>query len=886
MSWLDGLRHRVRTVLHPVAFEAELYEEMRAHQQMDAERADGTAARNRFGNETWYREETRRMTWLGMLDTWRQDAGYATRGIVRAPGVTAVVVVTLALGIGVNAAVFALLDRIYLRTPGGVSTANEVRRVWVQHVNTSDGVPFAVQGLNYPMVRVVQDAIGRSDDVAVYTGVGEARLGPEAGAPTARRVYASSNLFTLLGVSLLRGRFYTAAEDVLGAGAKVAVISERFWRRHFGSDPDVLGRTLTLGTETFTVIGVTERAFTGLELQPADVWLPLGTYSILVPGPGPWWESTNMYALHSVLRVPTAAAATAFEERATAQMRNFNRMRDASDADTLMRVYAGSIIEARGPGVMSHEIKIAARLGGVSAIVLLIACANVIHMLLVRALQRSRETAVRLALGISRWRMMRLVWLETLLLAVLAGGAALLAAWWGGTVLRTLLLPDIEWTTPAFDTRVALFTMVITLLAGTVAAIVPAIQSGRATLMSAMRGGARGGMRQRSHIRSGLVIVQAALSVVLLIGATLFVRSLRNVQTLDIGYDPPGIIFGKLTFGTGDAPSRAVLAAELQDIEQRLEQRRGIEAVARATMRPMSGFTFINFFVGNDSMAGLGSATPTMIGVSPDYFRAAGLRITKGNGFSSGEASEIVVNEAMARRVWRDREPLGKCVRFESRNGACYRVVGVVENAARSELIEEERAAQYYLPLGNMPTPFYHGTVILVRADPRAADLARAALQSELARAFPRALSETTPMMEYIEPLYRPWRLGASLFTAFGVLALLVAIVGIYTTVSYTVTQRTHEFGVRMTLGARVTNVLLLVLAEGLRTVVLGVLAGIVLAIAAGRLIAALLHGVEPHDPITLAIVTCILLVVASVAAMLPAWRAARLNPVTTLRGD
>src|SRR5688572_8027813 len=302
MSWLDGLRHRVRTILHPGAFEAELFEEMRAHQEMDAEAHDGPSrARRRFGNETWYREETRRMTWLGRLDTWKQDASHAWRSITRTPGVTAVIVVTLALGIGVNAAMFTLLDRLYLRAPDNVVEPSAVRRVWIEHFSTYDGTPFTSQVMHYGMFRVVRDAFGDASRMAVYHVPTEARLSREAGAPTARLAHASANFFTVLGITPARGRFYTGEEDQLGAGAGVVVLSDAFWRRHFGGDSEIVGKTMSLGAQTFTIIGVTAPGFTGVDLQPVDLWAPLG--AMQSRNNEPWWESTRTYSLRAVVRV-------------------------------------------------------------------------------------------------------------------------------------------------------------------------------------------------------------------------------------------------------------------------------------------------------------------------------------------------------------------------------------------------------------------------------------------------------------------------------------------------------------------------------------------------------------------------------------------------------
>jgi predicted permease len=484
----------------------------------------------------------------------------------------------------------------------------------------------------------------------------------------------------------------------------------------------------------------------------------------------------------------------------------------------------------------------------------------------------------------------RLLTSETLVLAAIAGAAALLAAAWGGSLLRSVLLPEIDWADSIIDWRVIGFTAVVTLIAGLVAGLVPAIQSVLPDLTRALKSGGRHGDRHRSRLRGSLVVTQAALSVILLVGATLFVRSLQNVQSLDIGFDAGQLLFGSVEFPDGESPPRAVVAAAVRDIAQRLESRPGVDAVARGTLAPMRGFSFTTFYSGADSTGSFAHNMPTMMGVSPSFFRAAGIRMLEGSGFSGGDAEgalpEVVVNEAMAELLGPGRAALGQCMRFGSRDSSCYIVSGVVENTRRDRVIEESPAPQYYLPLGNFPLSGWTGTVLIVRAGPSARTAAAAELRNALRQAFPTAEPTVTPMTENLEPEYRPWRLGATLFTAFGVLALVVTLIGVFSTVSYDVSQRTHEFGVRVALGARLRDVLTQVVGEGTRTIAIGIVLGIALAIAAGRLIGALLYGIEPHDPFVLAGVSSALLIVAAVATLVPAWRAARADPVIALRAD
>ncbi|HUF51431.1 MAG TPA: ADOP family duplicated permease [Longimicrobiales bacterium] len=894
MSWLDGVKHRVRTLFQSHSYEHDIDEEMRFHIELDAmHQKDAYRARRRFGNRTYYKEETRRMTWLGSLDVFQQDASYAWRAIARTPGFTVLVVLTLALGIGLNAAMFTLLDRLYLRAPGGISDPSTLRRVWVEHFLPKSVPPYTMQAINYSMYQTIAEAAGNPEQVALFTPSHALPQGPTRSSPKLRGVFTSANYFPVLGARPSLGRFYTADEARLGNGAQVAVVSHHFWRTRLDADTTALGEPMQIGTNSYTVIGVAQPSFTGVDLQAADVWLPLASLPSRRWATDRWWESPTAYPVHAIVRLQPGADVRGFEQRATVAIRRLNRERLTALPDTQANLRTASIVEVRGPGKPRQELVISSRLGGVAIIVLLIACANVVNLLLARAMRRRREIAVRLALGISRWRLVRVLTTETVLLALIAAAAAVLAAWWGGNLLRLLLLPDIEWIESTLDWRVVSFTLTVALLAGLIAGIIPALQCSNPQLARALKAGSRDGMTRRSHLRGALVVTQAALSVMLLAGAALFVRSLHNVQRIDIGYDANQLVFGEVYFEEGQAPPAAVVGATMYEIAERLRSRPGIENVARAWYLPMRGTSFIPFYSGADSSdysTENSPVRPVMSAVSPTFFQAAGIRVLRGTTFSGedtdGAPAQVVVNEAMAQLLWPGREALGQCMRFVKRDNPCYIVVGVVETTRRIRLIEKEAAPQYYLPLGNMPIENRHGKTIVVRASTDASGAATAELRSALRREFPTAEVAVNPMTEILEPQYRPWKLGAILFTTFGLLALLVAMVGIYSTVSYSVSQRMHEFGVRVALGARVSDVLRLVVGEGLRTVALGVGLGVTFALATGKLIAALLYGIEPANSWVMLGVSVTLLVVAAVAALLPAWRAARVDPVASLQAE
>jgi predicted permease len=862
---------------------------MRYHLELEAMHSgDEKEAALRFGNRTFYREEVRAVTWYGRFDRLRQDGRYAWRALICNPGFTVMTVLTLALGVGVNAAAFAVLDLVYFSTPAAVGNPHELRRVYLQHFNTGNDIPFIADNLNYPLYREIAEAHGDSSNIALFSTDNALRMGRSPRDPRLRGVYANAQYFDVLDVDVAMGRTFNAGESRIGAGVPVATISHRFWQRQFSSDSAVIGKTMLVGSVPHTIIGVLEKGFNGTEGQAADVWVPLSSYPQQPWMSEPWWESLNMYSLNAIYRTRGGNAERQFELAATQRVRALALRGKRPGKDTLMNVLAGSLNPALGPAAPGMEQRISSRLSGVAVIVLLIACANVINLLLARATRRRHEIALRLALGITRARLIRMLTTEAVLLAAIAIIPALLLAWWGSTVLRSLLMPDIQWITSAFNWRVALFGAGIALAAGLIAGIVPALRASRPSLGNDLKENARTSTAERSRLRRTLIVGQAALSVVLLAGSALFVQSLRNVQSLDIGYDSSRLVFGSVEFAEGERPARAVLNAAMADIATRLQSRPGVARVARTSMTPMQGFSFIEFYTDADSTGSLGRESPTSMAVTPSFFGTVGMRIVRGTTFTGGDGSaapaEVIVNEAAASRLWPGKDAVGQCMRFGTRANGCRIVVGVVENARRTSVIENEAALQLYHPLGDSAL-LSSGASIVVRTagDPT---LAVAELRASLAQSFPMAAPTVSTMAEVLEPEYRPWRLGASLFSAFGALAFVVALVGIYSTVSYTVAQRTHEFGVRIALGARLADVLRLVVGEGLRTVLLGVVTGVVLALAAGRLIASMLFGIGANDVWTLISVSVALLASAAAAAIIPAWRAARVNPVTALRAE
>jgi predicted permease len=809
-----------------------------------------------------------------------QDVRYVARSLRRAPAVSITIVLTLALGIGANAAMFSLLDVIYLRPPAGVSHPEQLLRVW-REAAFGTHREFT-QTVDYRGYAAISRAVGSSADVTYYGTPNRLKTARGENAATVGVVSAPAEYFRIVGLEPAIGRFYDSDEAALASASDVAVISYDYWQRVFGGRADVIGKKLLLGVDPFTIVGVGPKGFRGLDLIAADVWAP--------PGPLvrsrrattlPWWQDPNVNGFATIVRLHPGAPVVAMTDRITSALRGPDVM---YYQDTLAIARLGPLSAARGAGKLPSETVVASRIAVVAIIVLLVACANVVNLLLARAMSRRREIAVRLALGISRGRLVRLLMIEGVMLALIAAVAAVVAANWAAGGLRAMLMPGVEWAAPLLHWRVLAFALAISLAAGVLAGLAPALQSSRADVNEALKL-ARGGGRPSRRLRSTLVAAQAALSALLLIGAVLFIRSLLNVQSRDVGYSIDRLVFAGVQYDQRDSIRDATLPARLRALEPRIAAIAGVERVAFASIRPKYGFGITSIYPDADTIAhrkpeGFFSA------VTPGFFAASGMRFLAGNTFAAGSGgpATAVVNEAFANALWPGESAIGHCVRFTPA-GTCLPIIGVVQTAINMQ-ITEKPSPYLYVSLDNPGRRTVPARSIVVRADPGRRAAIQQTLHEMLRGEFAGADVEITRMEDVMQPEYRPWALGAKLFTLLGVLALIVAAVGIYSTVSYGVSQRTHEFGVRLALGAARTNVLWLVVGEGVRTVLVGIVLGGVLALVAGRFIAALLYDVSPTDPLSMLIVAIVLAGVAFVAAVVPARRAANADPVTALRAE
>ncbi len=811
-----------------------------------------------------------------------QDLRYALRTLARSPGLSLAAVLTLGLGIGANTAMFGVVDRLFFRPPAHVVSPDRVARLYVTTTSPLWGTNTSPIG-TYPRYEDFRDRARSFAAVAAYgRGSLSFGLGPQAEPVTGRLVTAS--FFSVLGVRPELGRFFGADEDSVGRAAHVAVLSREFWVRRFGADRAVLGKTLQLGRNVYTVIGVTPQGFAGIDLEVPDLWLPLTAAAPEVMGPaalGPnYFWLTGVVARLSP-RVSPEQAAT----EATA----IYRSQFVQSGDSTGTVSLGSVHEAIGP-LASRDAKLSVWLGGMCAIVLLIACANVANLLLARAVQRKREIAIRLALGASRRRLARQLLADSAVLGVLGGVAALLITLWIGPVLSASLLSDST-TRPGLDTRVLLFATAAVLVTTMLAGFAPAYHASAPDLSSALKSGEREGTFQRSHTRTGLLVGQVALTLVLLTGAGLFVSSLRHVQGLRLGFDADRLIVASVDLqrlGYKHAAANALY----EDMRERVKRLPGVSGASLAVGHPFGWAFAVTLFVpGLDSLPRAPSGGPYFEAVTPDYFRTMGAAVRRGRALFptdiAGAQRVAVVNETMARRYWPGQDPLGKCLKIVRSTAPCTAVVGVVEDARLNQVTEEGGPIQYFIPLAQADSVTSSPvTALLVRTNGPADALVGAVRRTIQETAADLPYPSIDPMPRLFASQLRPWRLGSILLSLFGALGLVIAAIGLYGVLSYVVSQRTQEMGVRIALGAGRREILGLVMGQALRVTGWGLVLGTAAALVVGRAVASLLYGVKPHDPLVLSVVMVILGAVAAVASYLPARRASRVDPVVALRHE
>jgi putative ABC transport system permease protein len=836
------------------------------------------------------------MNSLGFVETLWQDLRYGTRLLLRNPTFAIVAILTLALGTGANTAIFQLVNAVRLRTLP-VERPDELVEVLI--VKSPNGRTGMFQGSRPTLSNPLWERI-RDEQRVFSTMIAWGRTGwnmsPGGEVRRAEGLFVNGDFFAGLGISPALGRLTTASDDVKGCAAPGAVISHAFWQREYGEDRSVLGRSILLDGQPFPIIGVTPPSFHGVEIgRTFDVAMPICS-DPLFRGPRTVLALSDVWFLAAFGRLKPGVSI----EQANAQLAAISPsifpaiVSPRYDAATA-KDFAAFVLGARpaATGVSGLRTSYASSLNillGVTALVLLIACANLANLMLARATTREREIAVRLAIGASRARIVRQMLSESLVIALLGALAGLLAARWFSAFLIGFLDTDVSRTFVdlTLDLRVFVFTAAVAFTACLIFGLVPAVRATRTSVASTMKAGSRGqtDSRERFGLRRALVVVQVALSLVLVFGALLFVRTLRNLTNLDPGFRQAGVVLANLDYRKAGVSPETVAALDRQ-VTERLRALPGVDAVAQVFTVPVSG----NFW--NDTIIIGGASQPGSVNfnrVGPGFFQVMQTPLVTGRDFSDRDTRQspdvAVVSESFAKKFFPGRSPLGQSFQVEGPVGVARPFV---------EIVGVARDTKY----GDLREPF-EPLVYLAMAQADDVDMApsfalhAAAAPAAVTAAVTRTLGELNPAIavQYLVldrqvrgSLMRE-RLMATLSSVFGGLAVLIATVGLYGVMAYTVARRRVEIGIRMALGADRHNVVRMIVKDAGLLLAIGVAVGAGLSLYAARSAGALLYGLEPRDPVTLAIAIAVLGSVTIIASWIPARRASRLEPTVALRED
>ena len=860
-----------------------------AYRQAGEEFGDESTARLRM-REIDERMERRRARLL-WLDAFLADLRYALRGIIKSPMLSAAVIVTLAVGIGATVTMYGVMRQLVLQPPPHIVDPERMVRLYFTWQDPGAAISLE-QRMSYPLFEDVRTQERGRTDIVAYIPDREVPVGLGVDAQLASATMVSAGYWRTLGVRPLVGRYMGDEEAHPLTGARVAVLGHAFWQRRYGGDSQIVGRTIMVRGVAYEIIGVTPRGFRGLEYGPTDLWLPLRAYEDDGKTQPRWHRSIAPQYVRLAARLQPAMSVPSSEARlshlyAAFLTRQFERIESlrAGERPTWGVRLVGVTGALDGAMTPIPEARLSIWLTAIAGILLAVACANVGGLLLLRALRRRREFAVRLALGMSRRRLSALLCTEGLAFAMLGGLAAAAIVALGGSLVRDTLIEGMLSESAGVDWSIVLLTIGCTLAAALVGGLAPLVQL-RADLTAALRDGGAQGATRRSLVFRTLLITQTALSVVLLTGAGLFVRSIRQIDALDHGMDVQNVFALQADFtGTTRSPEERA-----EFFEQALARARDLPGVLHASLAediPLRRASVREFRVvrsGERIMPG--GTAPLSNDVADDFVAATGMRLLDGRDFTAADrrgSRPVIVNASLARAAWPGQRPIGQCVYFTSSPDECAMVVGVVADA-RSFTLREDRRPWFYRAL---PARSEAGTrVLLVRMSPNAEGSERM-LRHELQELDPaQPYLEVRRLDDALVPEIRPFRLGATVFTAFGVLATLLAAIGLYAAMAYAVTQRTREIGLRIAIGATRLRVVALVLRDGTRTALGGVALGLTIGVLTGPLIADLLFEVSPRDPVVLAGIAVGALLTAMLASLEPARRAAAVEPMGALRMD
>jgi predicted permease len=817
-----------------------------------------------------------------IADLW-QDLRYGARMLLKRPGGAAIVVLSMALGIGANATIFSFVNELLLRPPA-VERPEELLEVW--NHNLRRGSSFdSFSGLSYPEYEYYRDHNQVFSETLAWDGdpsfISWSRKGE---GEIIQGEYVSGNFFSCLGVKAALGRTFAPEEDRTPGTQPVVVISHAFWRERLGADPSVIGSMMTLNGFSLNIIGVAPKGFTGMMAGAMpDVWIPL------MMGPQTRHDPElltrrDMFWLLGVGRLKPGLTST--QARADLNVLA-NQLAQSYPKDREM--YEAAIFPVTllpGPA-RGYVIAFSGLFMLVVAMVLLIACANAASFLLAQSIARRREIAVRAALGASRARLIRQTLAESVLLACLSGGLGWLLARWTAPLLLSFIpsaLPLRFAVSP--DYHVFGFTLLVSLLAGLMFGLAPAWQGTRIDLTTSLKDGTSGGGIRKSRLRSLLVVGQVAVCSLLLLGGGLCLRSLLHAQSIDIGFETGNRLVATIdlsSLGYSEAKGKAFF----NNLIERTRAIPGVESASLTSHLPLGTVSWGETFniEGRQSPNGESGFDVNAMSVGPDYFKAMGTAVLRGREFTNrdteGAPQVVVINEEMARRFWPDRDPVGAVITMgHGKNEERSEIVGVVKNGKYRTLGEQPRLFLYHSFLQG-----YYARATLVAKTSGDPSSALTAVRREIGALDPNvAPTQIGTLRDHMAFALFPARIVGVLLSIFGFLALVLALAGLSGLIAYSVSQRTHEIGIRMALGAGTRDVLKLVIGEGMLLTLIGLTIGVGAAFGLTRFLSDLLYGMSAIDPLTFGAIALLLIGVALVACWIPARRATKVDPMVALK--
>ena len=805
------------------------------------------------------------------MDSIIKDLRFAVRGLLKRPGFVAVAVITLALGIGGSTSIFTVVDAALLR---GLpyKQPDRLYHLWEKTPQEQ----FSKREFSYPDYQDYQQN-NVFEGLAAYTG-GRVLLSGVGDPEFVGGPRVSANFFSVLGVDPIIGRTFQTGEDQPG-GPKVAVLNYGLWQRRFGGDPNVIGRALTINGASYTVVGVLPQSFQ-FALRPNDLWIPYQpTQNQLTRRP---LHGTNLIG-----RLKPGVDAAQAQSELNVIAARIEKEYSESHAGTTMR-----LVPLHEEVIGKVRPILLVLLAGVG-FVLLIACANVASLLLTRSLGRQKEVAIRSALGASRWRVVRQLLTESLVLSLLGGAAGLIVAYWSVPALVSALpqnqliaMPFLK--TLGLDTRILLFSFGLSLFTGVVFGLAPSLQSSRLDLNEVLKEGGRTMAAGASHrLRSAMVVTEIALAVVLLIGAGLMMKSLLRLLQTNVGFQTDNLMTMTVVLPAAKFTEANQIINVQQQLQDRLQSLPGVSSAGTIDILPLNGGNTSRFFVDGEPAPPPGQETEANVRVVSDtYFKTLGVPLLSGRMFDERDGPDkpgvVIIGKTVADRLFAGRDPVGRKLRYSASQGTPDLIVGVVGDVKTTGLDESVRPVLYY-PFRQSAAPIAN-FVLRTDVDPNAL---ATSIRKEVRDLEPNAAILNLNSMDQMiaqTPASFMRRFPALLISIFALVALLLASIGIYGVVSYSVSQQTHYIGVRMALGANSSDILRMVLKEGLLLAIAGVGIGIAAAFALMRLLRTLLFEVSTSDAMTFTLVAGALFVVALLACYLPARRATKVDPLVALR--